>query len=390
MNKKPIIFMLLLTVVSIIVGGTIAYYTSNDTFENEFDTSSYTTQVLETFQSPDDWTPGTTTPKTIVATNKGDTPVAVRMCFDEKWEDSEGNELPLTAPLTGSESGYESIAIINYSDSFSTRWINDSYSINANNEMCYYYKTKLDKDESTTSPIDSVTFNPNVTLNNYNNCVTENDSTTCTTEYNDYAKYTLNVTVEMVQYDQYKNIWNTDIDISEEDLKNYSILYGLRPATPEVLIKDSEKNNYFGMSDCKTVYINSINNENKYYSCNSGHIQYIDPETYNANDIAQLKKIKLWYIPTATPDNLPVLENIDDNTILVNNGSVVEFEYSSWSYSSSFNEYYSPTDKTTMNFSNIQEGANNGFVVDAPQAFTMVNHNVKFIGLNGARPTIQM
>jgi len=388
MNKKPIIFMLLLTVVSIIVGGTIAYYTSNDTFENEFDTSSYTTQVLETFQSPDDWTPGTTTPKTIVATNKGDTPVAVRMCFDEKWEDSEGNELPLTAPLTGSESVYESIAIINYSDSF-TRWINDSYSINANNEMCYYYKTKLDKDESTTSPIDSVTFNPYVTLNNYNNCVTENDSTTCTTEYNDYAKYTLNVTVEMVQYDKYKNIWNTDIDIREEDLKNYSILYGLRPATSEVLIKDSEKNNYFGMSDCKTVYINSINNENKYYFCNSGHIQYIDPETYNANDIAQLKKIKLWYIiPTEIPDTSPVLENIDDNTILVNNVSIAEFEYSSWVYSPSFNKYFSPTDKTTMNFSNTQEFTNNGFVVNAPQAFTMVNHNVNFIVLDGGGPII--
>ena len=45
-NKKPIIFMLLLSVVCMVAGGTLAYYTSTDTFNNEFNAGTY---QVETF-----------------------------------------------------------------------------------------------------------------------------------------------------------------------------------------------------------------------------------------------------------------------------------------------------------------------------------------------------
>ena len=95
-NKKPIIFMLLLVAVSIIVGGTIAYYTSSDTFENEFDTGTYKIETQEAFVSPENWTPGTTTPKTVIATNKGTTPAAVRIKLTPSWKDANGGALSLS------------------------------------------------------------------------------------------------------------------------------------------------------------------------------------------------------------------------------------------------------------------------------------------------------
>ena len=78
-NKKPILFMGLLVAVFLVIGVTIAYYTSTDTFNNEFNAANYEMEVEETFESPDNWTPGTTTPKEIIATNKCNTPAAVRI-----------------------------------------------------------------------------------------------------------------------------------------------------------------------------------------------------------------------------------------------------------------------------------------------------------------------
>jgi alternate signal-mediated exported protein len=78
-NKKPIFFIALLFVFCIVVGGTIAYYMSSDTFSNAFNTGKYGVTTQEVFESPDNWTPGTTTPKNVHVTNNEDTPVAVRI-----------------------------------------------------------------------------------------------------------------------------------------------------------------------------------------------------------------------------------------------------------------------------------------------------------------------
>ena len=82
----------------------------------------------------------------------------------------------------------------------------------------YYYKTKLAKNQSTASLINSVTFNPNVTISTTDNCVenTTAHTKTCTTTTNGYAggTYTLTVKVETVQYDQYKTVWETNVTIS--------------------------------------------------------------------------------------------------------------------------------------------------------------------------------
>ena len=201
-NKKPIIFMLLLVAVSIIVGGTIAYYTSSDTFENEFDTGTYKIETQEAFVSPENWTPGTTTPKTVIATNKGTTPAAVRIKLTPSWKDANGGTLSLT------DSHDNEAAIINFANNLNSKW---TYS-----NGYYYYNYYLDENESTSSLLNSVTFNPNVDITGTHNCESVNGVETCVTEMNGYAggTYELKIEVETCQYDKYQEIWNTNVTIS--------------------------------------------------------------------------------------------------------------------------------------------------------------------------------
>ena len=102
----------------------------------------------------------------------------------------------------------------NLADDLATKWTKST----EGGKDYYYYKTKLAKNESTSSLIKSVTFNPNVTISTQENCV-ENATThtkTCTTTATGYAggTYTLTVKVETVQFDQYKDVWSTNIAIS--------------------------------------------------------------------------------------------------------------------------------------------------------------------------------
>jgi len=205
-NKAPIIALVAVIALGII-GATFAYFQSTDTFTNQFQTKPYQMQVVETFNSPTDWVPGTTTNKTVVATNKGDVNAAVRVHFIESWVDANNQSLPL-------QTGGQSAAIINYHSGYATNWTSATES----GTTYYYYKRALAKNQSTTALIDSVTFNPNVTISTTDNCVDDNvnHTRTCTTTTTGYGggKYTLTIVVETAQYDQYRSIWGTNVSIA--------------------------------------------------------------------------------------------------------------------------------------------------------------------------------
>lgn len=206
-SKKSLIALLLVAILGV-VGGTFAYFTSTDTFPNIFRTKAYKMEVVETFKSPDDWTPGTTTDQTVVATNKGDVEAAVRISYTESWEDSEGNTLALK------DTSDNVAAIINFANDLNTKWTKST----ENGVDYYYYKTKLAKNASTSSLINSVTFNPDVAITTDSNCVDDdvNHTKTCTSTTGGYAggTYTLTIKVETIQFDQYKDVWSTNVEIS--------------------------------------------------------------------------------------------------------------------------------------------------------------------------------
>ena len=215
-NKKPIIFMSLLVIVFMTLGATLAYFTTTDTYNNEFYASEYDVETQESFVSPDNWKPGDTTPKTVIATNHGDIPIAVRVKLTPRWEDKNGDPLPL---VDNDDNEY---AVINFSNNYSNNWVyQDGY---------YYYKRALDTDQSTTSLLKSVTFNMDAEMDNDTDCETVDGVTTCMTRFSDYSggKYILQIEIETCQYEGYEEIWGTTVEIKEpieaygELIMNYS------------------------------------------------------------------------------------------------------------------------------------------------------------------------
>ena len=194
---KPLLAIGLALLVGV-VGGTIAYFRTEQTFKNEFKTKPYRTLVTETFESPDNWTPGTTTAKTVIAKNTGDVDIAVRVSYEESWTPANGGTLSL-------EQAGERAAIINFANQ--SQWIkNGNY---------YYYYKKLTKNQSTSSFIESVTFNPNITASL--NCTPDPNALVKSCESNgngyDGATYTLNIKVETIQYDAYQTAWASTVNI---------------------------------------------------------------------------------------------------------------------------------------------------------------------------------
>ena len=144
-NKKSLIAIVLVALVGII-GATFAYFTSTSRLTNTFQTGTYSTSVKETFISPDNWTPGTTTTKKVNVTNNGSIAIAVRAKYTEKWTASNGTV------LSGTRNGEKVAQFTVGSD-----WI-------ASTDGYYYYNGTLTTGQTSSDFISSITFNPNFSL----------------------------------------------------------------------------------------------------------------------------------------------------------------------------------------------------------------------------------
>ena len=150
-NKKKLIVLStvgLLTVLS----GTLAYFTTSDTFSNLFKIPKYQPKVVETFESPNNWIPGVTTPQDITITNNGNIDIALRASYEEQWTSENGNNIDLI------DSNGNRASIINFNDG----WSKDA-------DGYYYYGskenlTRLLPNEKSSSFISGVTFNENIEL----------------------------------------------------------------------------------------------------------------------------------------------------------------------------------------------------------------------------------
>lgn len=194
-NKKKLLIVSGISLFTIL-GGTLAYFTTSSDITNIFKTALYQHRIVEKFESPSNWTPGTTTEKNIKITNTGSISMAVRASYSEKWVNADGEEISLK------DSDNNVAAIIHFDDS----WQKDS-------DGYFYYgskenKTKVKTNETTTSFINSVTFNENIktTLNQ----TISSDGKIITYESSgkgyDNARYVLTIKIDTIQYDQ-SNIW---------------------------------------------------------------------------------------------------------------------------------------------------------------------------------------
>ena len=194
-NKK--LFVVTCLSLATVLGGTLAYFNTNSSIVNTFKTALYQNEIVEKFESPITWTPGTTTEKTVKVTNTGNTDMAIRATFTEKWVNANGEELSLK------DQNDNIAAIID----FNTTW--------TKNEDGYYYYgskdnlTKLMPDDTSSSFINSVTFNENIKANLKETVSEDGQTITYQSDGNGYdnAQYTLTLKLETVQYDQAENIW---------------------------------------------------------------------------------------------------------------------------------------------------------------------------------------
>src|SRR5574344_1594160 len=93
-NKKKLIVLMGIGIFTVL-GGTLAYFTTSDSFPNVFKIAKYGTQIVETFESPDNWTPGTTTRKEITVKNDSSIDIAIRATYEEKWVNANGETMSL-------------------------------------------------------------------------------------------------------------------------------------------------------------------------------------------------------------------------------------------------------------------------------------------------------
>ena len=224
-NKKPIIALGALAVLGLI-GGTIAYFTSEATFDNVFTTAVYKTKSTEVFSAPDNWLPGETVAKSVTTKNEGSIDVAVRVSTSEKWtlEDNTEITMPHTFNMGTPDDASDDIRYNSDRDLVTINLANTAdwlESTNTTTDKHLYYKKKLAANETTTTFLSGVTLNSNVATDT--KCVTEGTqgqgtvTKTCTTGIKGLGKatYTLTITIETVQYDQYTNAWTTAPAIAE-------------------------------------------------------------------------------------------------------------------------------------------------------------------------------
>ena len=201
MKKKKSLIAIVALLLVVVVGATFAYFQSNSTFVNIFNTGTYRIVTTEVFESPSNWVPGQEIPKTITSTNEGTIPAAIRVSYTEQWiKNIDGVDTDITSQVD------EGTAIINFDNTSDWTKVGNYY----------YYKYILEPNETTSSFIRNVTLNSNI---GNITCLPSQDGLSQSCAATDIAlgaTYKLTITKETVQYDKYQELWNTNVDITEK------------------------------------------------------------------------------------------------------------------------------------------------------------------------------
>ena len=137
-NKKPLIFGLLLLTLAVI-GGTFAYYYSEVVIPNRFKAMTYDVKLVEEF----DGVFGTKE-VSIVNQEETNTPVVIRMSYNEYWDNSLNNKY-------------------NNTDVVTKNWTNDFLNdFRYDSRSGWYYYTKVLNPESSVTVLNSTALNTNL------------------------------------------------------------------------------------------------------------------------------------------------------------------------------------------------------------------------------------
>ena len=197
-NNRSLVAILVVLLLAF-VGTTIAYHTSKGDFMNAFRTIFDQWTVTEEFVSPNDWSQCQRIPKTITATNTGNSSVGVRIKYEEYWKRAGSTSTTHDTELPLQVNG-QNLAVVKLNTNNDWELRNDGY---------YYYTRPLEPYSTTSTFMDFVEYNcdANIVVSD-NTCETVNGQTVCTqNDYNyDGAQYHLYATVELTDEPETYNI----------------------------------------------------------------------------------------------------------------------------------------------------------------------------------------
>lgn len=162
-NKTKHILILLALLLTALIGGTIAYYTSQKDFENEFRVPAPGVAIQERFNPSDHWVPGEEKAKEVWFTNTGKQDMLLRFSVNVEWE--EGSE-PKDKDGKALEIDPNDVITLYWNDGEDGRtdtlpvdFVKKEMKKVDGQEKVYYYYTKVLKaGESTQHVLESVKF----------------------------------------------------------------------------------------------------------------------------------------------------------------------------------------------------------------------------------------
>ncbi len=185
-KNKPIIYLVLL-ILLVGIGGTIAFQMFTGEFTNEFKTSAYNVEIEEEFYSK--WGA-----KKVSFINNDGTAVVIRVNYTESWEDSNGYAL---------NNKVNKIDVVN--KMWTEEWLNDFIL----GQDGWYYYNKILSTGNRVRVLSEITLNEDLIKDTF--------------DYNKYltSDYELDFNYEAVQADKkaIKELWGHDVTITDNEIE---------------------------------------------------------------------------------------------------------------------------------------------------------------------------
>ncbi|MCL1895354.1 MAG: BsaA family SipW-dependent biofilm matrix protein [Clostridiales bacterium] len=179
-SKKKLIVVLSGVLALALVAGTLAYYTSTNTLDNQMKTAQYGNELEEKFTPKEDWQPGEKVSKEAGVSNTGDYDLFVRIKMSEEWTLKDGTTTHgwassaaefLTATASASAQIDPSDGLITDGTDFDETVVYKELAASGwtfnSNDGYWYYNTKLAAAGSTGNLLTSITLAGDTDMGSY-------------------------------------------------------------------------------------------------------------------------------------------------------------------------------------------------------------------------------
>jgi len=195
--KKRILALIALLAGVAAIGWTIAYSRDQTIFNNDFKLAKGEVTYTETFKSPDNWKSCDEEPKELVITNNSDVPVNARFKMKGYWKKNGSTSTNQNNEISPVINGQE-VAIVNFQNE--NDWEQKG--------EWYEYKNVLQKGESTSSLLKSVTLSCDLNLSGEVSYSQDGKTSISGDSVYSNAKYNLDLTAQTVAANQKADAWS--------------------------------------------------------------------------------------------------------------------------------------------------------------------------------------